>query len=101
MHETTAQLFDELEREARARSEGLEAFGKLPGPKRNPPLGFTERHYPLTLRETLELRRLKAAAASATDVDVFVALVRGEAVPVSRLSRRVVEQHYAGIANGR
>ncbi len=78
-----ADLFDELEREARARSWGLEALGKLPS-------GFTSRHYPLTVREQHELRRLKAAAHAATDVDTFIALCKGRPVPASRLQQRVV-----------
>lgn len=83
--------FDQRAREA---ALALEMAGKLP-PR------FVERHYPLTRAETLELNRLKAAAAAATDVPTYLALARGEAVPVSRLNRRIVDQHYARLARGR
>ncbi len=79
-----AELFDELEHEARQLAYGLEwGLGKLPK-------GFTEKHYPMTVREQRELRRLKAAAHAATDVDTFVALCKGRPVPASRLQQRVV-----------
>ena len=86
MSERLAQLFDDLEREARERSWSLEALGKLPS-------GFTAQHYPLTTRERIELRRLKAAAALAPDADVFVALCRGEAVPIERVDARLARAH--------
>lgn len=78
-----SELFDELEREARQRSWGLEAIGKLPS-------GFTSKHYPLTIREQRELRRLKAAAHASTDVDTFVALCKGLPVPTVRLNTDIV-----------
>ena len=78
-----ADLFDELEREARERSVGLEAIGKLPS-------GLTAKHYPMTASEQRELRRLKAAGHAATDVDTFVALCKGLPVPASRLNRPLV-----------
>jgi hypothetical protein len=69
---------EQLEHEARQRSHGLEAIGKLPS-------GFTARHYPLTPREERELCRLKAAATMARNVETFVALVRGKAVDLDQL----------------
>ncbi len=64
----------DLEREARARSEGLEAQGKLPN-------GFTAEHYPLTASEQRELRRYKAALELADSADTFIALVHGRPLP--------------------
>lgn len=87
MHEDTRQLIDELEHEARQRAVGLEALGRLPGPKKCPPLGFVHRYYPLTSREQAELRRLKGAAALATDAATYVALARGDAIPISRANQ--------------
>jgi len=81
---TIDALLLELDRESRARAEGLEATGKLPP-------GFVERHYPLCVREQRELRRLKAACAAATDVDTFVALCKGLPVPAARLTQRLVD----------
>jgi hypothetical protein len=78
-----ADLFDEVEREGRARCEGLEALGKLPS-------GWTTKHYPMTSRERRELRRLRAAGDLAGDVDVWVALCRGRAVPRYRLRAEVL-----------
>jgi hypothetical protein len=75
---------NELETAARARAWSLEAQGKLPN-------GFVKRHYPLTVHEQRELRRLKAAAAAATDVDTFVALCKGRPVPASRLDGRLID----------
>ena len=86
-------VLDLAEREARKRSETLEALGKLQS-------GFTATRYPLTPGEQHELRRLKAAAAAATTVDVFVALACGEAVPVHRLNKRLVERHYQRVHRG-
>ena len=77
-------LLLELDIEARQRATGLEALGKLTP-------GFIERHYPMTLREQRELRRLKAAGHAATDVDTFVALCKGRPVPASRLNTRLVD----------
>lgn len=62
------------ETDARKRSWGLEATGKLPA-------GFSEQHYPLTAAELLELRRLKAAMELAEDADTYVALARGRPIP--------------------
>ncbi len=89
-----AELLDQLEHEARERAWSLES-------RMNPPLpqGFTHEHYPLTVSEARELRRLKAAARAATDVDTFVALCKGYPVPESRLRRRPVEQ-YDRMRNG-
>ena len=64
----------DLERDARARSEGLEAQGKLPA-------GFTAEHYPLTTSEQRELRRYKAALELADSADTFIALVHGRPLP--------------------
>jgi len=80
---SVADLLDELEHEARERSIGLEALGKLPS-------GYTAQHYPLTRREQRELRRLSAALNAATDADTFVALCRGLPVPAARLNSHVV-----------
>jgi hypothetical protein len=77
-------LLDQLEREARARAEGLEALGKLPHE-------FTARHYPLTVNEQREQRRLKAALHASTDVDTFVALCKGRPVPASRIDGRLID----------
>lgn len=77
-------LFGELEHEARERSHGLEAIGKLPA-------GFTVKHYPMTVREQRELRRLKAAGYAAIDVDTFVALCKGLPVPAARLNNDIVK----------
>ncbi len=70
----TTALMRELEHEARARSNSLEATAKLPD-------GFTAKHYPLTRSEQTELRRLKAALLLAEDADTFVALVKKRPLP--------------------
>ncbi len=77
-------LLDDLEREARERSEGLEAQGRLPA-------GFTQKHYPLTTSEQRELRRLKTALLLAEDADTFVALARENTMPAGWLERRLKE----------
>lgn len=89
MHDSTTELLDELTRAARADADGLEALGKLPH-------GFTRRHYPLTAREQRELHRLKNIAKASTSADVFVALCRGESVPISRLNPVMVEKYFTG-----
>lgn len=76
----------DADRDARARAVALESRGKLPA-------GFVDRHYGLTPREQVELRRLKACGAAATDVDVFVALCKGEAVPAFRLRQQIISRH--------
>ena len=75
---------DELELEARASAQSLENLGKLPN-------GFTERCYPMTLRERAECRRLRAAMEAAVDVDTFVALARGDIVPSHRLKQGLID----------
>ncbi len=77
-------LFDDLERDARQRSEGLEAQGRLPA-------GFTQKHYPLTASEQRELRRLKTALTLADSADTFVALVNEDQVPRGWLEKRLTE----------
>ncbi len=74
----------DLEQQARARSEGLEAQGRLPA-------GFTAEHYPLTNSEQRELRRLKTALTLAEDADTFVALARENTMPGGWLERRLKE----------
>lgn len=71
-------LLDQLEDEARQRAESLEAASRL-----DP--GFTEAHYPLTVSERRELKRLQHAMAAAPDADTFVALAKGRPVHPSRL----------------
>ncbi len=75
---------DELERQARARGEGLEALGKLP-------IGFTTKHYPLTTREHSELQRLKVAMTLADGPDSFLAIYHGGKVPRGWYKRRLTE----------
>ncbi len=75
-------LFDELEREARQRSEALESNGKLPP-------GFTAEHYPMTRSELRESRRLNACLELADNADTFVALAKGRSVPRSWLTSRL------------
>ncbi len=75
--------FDDLERDARQRSEGLEAQGRFPA-------GFTQKHYPLTKAEAIELKRLKHAMAAAPDADTFVALARGRTVDETRLNPTMI-----------
>ena len=83
MNESLAQLFDDLEREARQRAYGLEwGLGKLPA-------GFTERHYPLTTRERAQLRHMKACMALADSPDTYLALLRGGKVPKRWYERRL------------
>lgn len=96
----TDDLLAQLEQEARERSWGLEALGKLPGPKKCPTRGFTARHYPLTLRERLELDRHKAAMQAADGPDTFLALLRGEPVPLHRIRVRVT-RYLEARRNGR
>ena len=76
----------DFDSEARKRAVGLESLGKLPP-------GFTEKHYPLTREESRELRRLKAADAAAPNVDVWVALCKGEAVPARVLKPQIVSDY--------
>ena len=78
------ELIDELEHEARQRSESLEAAGKLPA-------GFTEHHYPLTAREHAELQRLKAAMEIADGPDTFLAIYHGGKIPRAWYRRRLRE----------
>lgn len=87
-------LLLEWDAESRAAAFALEMAGKLP-PR------FTEHHYPLSRREQRELRRLKAAAAAATDIDTYVALTRGEPVPASRLNPQLVRYHRVRARVGR
>ncbi len=77
-------LLDDLEREARQGSEGLEAQGRLPA-------GFTQKHYPLTANEQRELRRLKTAMLLADGPDTYVALARENTMPAGWLQRRLTE----------
>lgn len=82
----TPPLLDHLEHAARAHSQQLENLGLLRH-------GFTAHYYPLTSWELREQRRVAAAFALATNVDVFLALVRGEAVPEHRLDQTVLAAH--------
>ncbi len=77
-------LFDDLERDARQRSEDLERDGRLPQ-------GFTAKHYPMTPAEQRELRRLKTALTLADGADTFVALANQDRVPRGWLERRLKE----------
>jgi hypothetical protein len=79
-------LLLELDAEARQCAVGLEALGRLPR-------GFVQKRYLMTPRELREHRRLCAALVAARDVDAFVALARGEAVPASRLRTEVRAAH--------
>ncbi len=73
----------DLERDARTRSESLEAQGRLPA-------GFTAQNYPFTPLEQRELKRLKTAGAAAQDADTYVALAKGRTVDESRLNTTMV-----------
>ncbi len=77
-------LFDDLERDARKASEGLEATGKLPA-------GFTAEHYPLTSRERLELRRMSAAMELADGPDTFLAIYHNGKIPRQWYQQRLRE----------
>lgn len=79
---TTHDLFEELEREARARSVALENAS----PERRLPAGFTSMFYPPTLAEEKESQRLNAAMQLADTWDVYVALARKQSVPRHRLN---------------
>ena len=77
-------LFDDLEHDARKRSESLEVQGRIPQE-------FTAKHYPLTTSEQRELRRLKTALTLADGADTFVALANEDKVPRGWLERRLKE----------
>ncbi len=77
-------LFDDLEHEARKRSEGLEAQGRLSA-------GFTQKHHPLTASEQRELRRMKAALELADGPDTFLSIYRGGKIPAAWYKRRLQE----------
>lgn len=112
----TDALLAELDAEERTHAWGLAAKGRLPNPSRlrreqDEWLARQRQRYaeglprdsecpdivrelfPLTPHEQRELRRLKSALEAATDATTFVALVRGEAVPRSRLNQRLVQAH--------
>lgn len=86
MRENPNDLLLQLEIEARKRADALEWQGKLPR-------GFTERYYPLSPQERYELDRLKTASAMAVDADAYVALARGEKVPVHRIKPEFWRAH--------
>ncbi len=77
----------DIEHDARTRSEGLEAQGRLPA-------GFTQKHHPLTTAEQRELRRLKTAMLLADGPDTYVALAREGKAPRRWLTRRLTELGY-------
>ncbi len=77
-------LFDDLEHDARKRSESLEVQGRIPQE-------FTAKHYPLTAREHAELRRMKAAMELADGPDTFLAIYHGGKVPAAWYKRRLQE----------
>ncbi len=73
--------------DARKRSWGLEAIGKLP-------TGFTAEHYPLTTNEQRELQRYRLAGLLATDPSSYVALSHEGRAPRRWLDRRLKELGY-------
>lgn len=83
---TTADLFEQLEVDARASARTLENAGKLTG-------GFTDHFYPLTRREEAAGRRARACWLLATDLDSLRALLAGQRVPRHRLNQRYLNMH--------
>lgn len=73
-------LEDELEVEARQRSQALEEAGRLPA-------GFTAQHYPLTRNERIGLQRLKLIWDLAGSLDALEDLLLGVPVDPSRLNK--------------
>ncbi len=80
-------LLDDLEREARERSEDLERDGRLPE-------GFAAQHYPLPPADYADLKRHKTALLLSQDPDTFVALVHEGKAPRHWLTRRLTELGY-------
>ncbi len=80
-------LLDDLEREARERSEDLERDGRVPP-------GFTAKHYPIPVKDHADLRRHKVALLLAQDPDTFVALAHEGKAPRRWVTRRLTELGY-------
>ena len=77
---------DHWDADARKAAQHLENQNLLPN-------GFTAKHYPLTLREQAESRRLRAAMEAAPDADTFVALAKGDIVPEHRVDQGLLAYH--------
>ncbi len=80
-------LLDDLEHDARERSENLERDGRLPP-------GFTAKHYRISQDEHADFKRHKTALLLAQDPDTFVALVHEGKAPRRWLTRRLTELGY-------
>ncbi len=80
-------LFDDLEHEARQRSEDLERDGCVPA-------GFTAKHYPIPPAAQADLKRHKIALLLAQDPDTFVALAHEGKAPRRWVTRRLTELGY-------
>jgi hypothetical protein len=72
------------DQQARAAAVKLETAGRLPQ-------GYVDQHYGLSRVEQREIRRLRACLEAAPDADIFLALERGDEVPLERLNQRVAD----------